>query len=387
MLPLSCIISGFLVVLVGYTSSVAIVFQAAAVAGASPDEISSWLVVLGLGMGITTLCLSLYYRAPIVTAWSTPGAALLVTSLSGTPLPEATGAFLFCGALVALSGFSGLFERLVDRIPISIATAMLAGILTRFCLNAFVSAETALLLVLLMFLVFLFVRRFALRYATLASLITGIVVANFQGLMNFNEFTLTLSGPVLVTPSFSLPTLIGIGVPLFIVTMASQNVPGVAALRNGGYSHVPTSPLITWTGVTTIVLAPFGGYTFNLAAITAAICISPEAHKDETKRYLAATCAGGFYIVIGVFGATVAAIFAVFPAELILAIAGFALLNTISGALHTAISDIRNRDSALITFLITLSGVSLWGIDAAFWGLIAGGLSWLLLNWDQAQKN
>ena len=254
MLPLSCIISGFLVVLVGYTSSVAIVFQAAAVAGASPDEISSWLVVLGLGMGITTLCLSLYYRAPIVTAWSTPGAALLVTSLSGTPLPEATGAFLFCGALVALSGFSGLFERLVDRIPISIATAMLAGILTRFCLNAFVSAETALLLVLLMFLVFLFVRRFALRYATLASLITGIVVANFQGLMNFNEFTLTLSGPVLVTPSFSLQTLIGIGVPLFIVTMASQNVPAAicdaevpCSLNTAVYpsSSLTSSPLKT----------------------------------------------------------------------------------------------------------------------------------------------
>ncbi|MGL6070655.1 benzoate/H(+) symporter BenE family transporter, partial [Craterilacuibacter sp.] len=344
--------AGFVTVLVGYTSSAAIVFEAARSAGANPAEISSWLLALGLAMGISCIGLSLHYKVPVVTAWSTPGAALLVTSLSGVSLPEAIGAFVFSAALILLSGISGLFERAISRIPLPMASAMLAGILVKFGINVFSSMQANLALVLPMFAAYLVLKRLLPRYAVLGVLLLGVALAAAQGQLRLHGLALQLATPIWITPVFSPAVLLGVGLPLFVVTMASQNVPGVATLRTHGYL-LPVSPLITSTGAINLVLAPFGCFALNLAAITAALCMNSDAHADPKRRYLASVAAGGFYLLLGLFGATVAALLAAFPQALVMSIAGIALFGTIAGGLTTAMRDDAMREPALITFLIT----------------------------------
>ena len=368
---LSHLSAGFIAVLVGYTSSAAIVFQAATAAGASAAHISSWLLALGLGMGVTCIGLSLYYRSPILTAWSTPGAALLATALVGVPMNEAIGAFLFASALITLCGVTGWVETLMKHVPKTLAAAMLGGVLLRFGLDVFVSLRSQLGMVALMLVIYLAGRRFNSRYTIPLTFLGGLIWAAQGGLIHYEAVTLTLAQPVFTAPVFSLSTTLGVGIPLFIVTMASQNVPGIAVLRANGYT-TPVSPLIGWTGLTGLLLGPFGGFQFNLAAITAAICMSPEADRNPDRRYLAAVCAGVFYLGTGVLGATVAGLFTALPKELVAAIAGIALFGTISNSLSAALHDERERDAALITFLVTASGLSLFSIGSAFWGLLFG---------------
>ncbi len=378
-LSLSAIAAGFVTVLVGFTSSAVIVFQAAQSLGATPEEISSWMWALGLGMGLTCIGLSLRYRMPVVTAWSTPGAAMLIGSVAGLPLSDAIGAFLMSALLIAASGFSGLFERMISRIPVSLASGMLAGVLLRFGIDAFAAMETQLGMVLTMFAVYLLARRLLPRYAVILTLLVGIAFAAGLGLLRVDGLSLQLAKPVFTTPTFSLAAIVGIALPLFIVTMASQNVPGVAVIRASGYA-IPISPVVGWTGLVNLLLAPFGAFALNLAAITAAICMGREAHEDAARRYVAAIAAGVFYVVVGLFGATVAALFAAFPKELILAIAGIALLGTIGNSLAAALRDEAEREPALVTFLVTASGLSLVGIGSAFWGLLAGVVTLLVLR-------
>jgi benzoate membrane transport protein len=375
----SAVIAGFVTVLVGFTSSAVIVFQAAQSLNASPAEIASWMWALGLGMGLTCILLSLKYRVPVVTAWSTPGAAMLITTAAGVSMPEAIGAFIISAGLITLCGFTGWFERMIDRIPLSIASGMLAGVLLRFGLDVFVAMQTRFVMVFAMFCIYLIGRRTVPRYAVVMSLVLGILIAGAQGLLQLDTVGLQLAQPILTLPQFSMSALVGVALPLFVVTMASQNVPGVAVLRASGYS-VPISPLIGWTGVATLILAPLGAFALNLAAITAAICMGREAHENPSQRYVAAIAAGVFYIIIGLFGATVSAVFAAFPQELVLAIAGLALLGTIGNGLLTALSHEKEREPALITFLVTASGVTLFGIGSAFWGLIAGALALVMLQ-------
>nr|WP_277882478.1 benzoate/H(+) symporter BenE family transporter [Pseudanabaena sp. FACHB-2040] len=370
----SAIIAGFVTVLVGFTSAAVIVFQAAQALNATPEEIGSWMLALGLGMGLTSITLSLRYRVPVVTAWSTPGAAMLITSAAGVPMAEAIGAFLISALLITICGFTGWFERAMSRIPLSLASGLLAGVLLRFGLDVFVAMKTQFGLTFAMFCAYLIARRLSPRYAVIAALSLGLLIAGTQGLLRFETISLQLAQPVLTLPRFSVGALVGIALPLFVVTMASQNVPGVAVIRASGYS-VPISPIIGWTGVATLLLAPFGGFALNLAAITAAICMGREAHEDPARRYVAAVAAGGFYLLVGLFGATVGAVFAAFPQELVLAIAGLALLGTIGNGLATALSQEKEREPALITFLVTASGLTLWGIGSAFWGLVAGGVA------------
>ena len=378
-LSLSAIAAGFVTVLVGFASSAVIVFQAAQSLGASPEEISSWMWALGLGMGLTCIGLSLRYRMPVVTAWSTPGAAMLIGSVAGLPLSDAIGAFLMSALLIAASGFSGLFERMISRIPVSLASGMLAGVLLRFGIDAFAAMKTQLGMVLTMFAVYLLARRLLPRYAVILTLLVGIAFAAGLGLLRVDGLSLELAKPVFTTPTFSLAAIVGIALPLFIVTMASQNVPGVAVIRASGYA-IPISPVVGWTGLVNLLLAPFGAFALNLAAITAAICMGREAHEDAARRYVAAIAAGLFYVVVGLFGATVAALFAAFPKELILAIAGIALLGTIGNSLAAALRDEAEREPALVTFLVTASGLSLAGIGSAFWGLLAGVVTLLVLR-------
>ena len=375
-LSLSAFTAGFVAVLVGFTSSVAIVFQAAQAFGATPAQITSWMWALGLGMGLCSLVPSLILRKPVMVAWSTPGAAVLATAglAGGFSMGEAVGAFMVSAALITLAGVTRWFERVMNRIPMEIAAALLAGVLARFGLQAFAAAQTALPLVLTMLVVYLVSRRWAARYAVVITLAAAVAMVALTGQMAWSAVQLELAMPVFTAPQFSLAAAISLAIPLFVVTMASQNLPGVAVIRASGYD-LPVSRLITLTGLATLVLAPFGAFALNFSAITAAMCMGPEAHEDRDRRYTAAVSCGALYIAIGLFGAVITGLLAAFPKELVVAIAGLALLGTIGTSLAAALREEPHREAALITFLVTLSGVVVAGVGSAFWGVIAGSFA------------
>jgi benzoate membrane transport protein len=388
-ISLSAFTAGFVAVLVGFTSSVAIVFQAAQALHATPDMIASWMWALGLGMGLCTLLPSLWLKKPVMVAWSTPGAAVLAVAgaTGGFSIQEAVGAFMVCAALITLSGATGWFERVMNRIPLALASALLAGVLARFGLAGFAAAQTALPLVVCMLLAYLVGKRWRPRYAVPLTLLVAIIFVATQAGFAGASITFGFATPVFVRPSFTMAALVSLALPLFIVTMASQNLPGVAAIQstgfgdqraNGGDAGIPVSKVITITGVATLLLAPFGAFALNLSAITAAICMGPEAHSDPKRRYTAAVSCGALYVVIGLFGAAITGVLTAFPKELVAAIAGLALLGTIGGALTAALQHEPHREAAIVTFLVTLSGVVVAGVGSAFWGVVAGALALLV---------
>jgi len=369
--------AGFVAVLVGYTSSAVIIFQAAETLGASEAQTSSWLWALGIGMGLTSIGLSLAFKSPVLTAWSTPGAALLVTSLSGVSMSDAIGVFIFSSALIMLCGLTGWFDMLMRWVPQSLAGAMLAGVLLPFGVNIFTSIETQWMLAVGMLATYLVVKPLQPRYVIPITLMAGVLLAYTQDLLHLETLHFTITSPVWVTPTFNTASLIGVGIPFFIVTMTSQMMPGIAVMRANNY-HTPASPLMTWTGITGVIFAPFGGFSYNLAAITAAICMGKEADSDSSKRYIASIWAGLFYLFTGIFGATVASLFTAFPQVLVMSIAGLALLSTIGNSLSAALHNEIEREAALITFLVTLSGLSIMGIGSAFWGIVLGLVAFYL---------
>ncbi|MTH45986.1 benzoate/H(+) symporter BenE family transporter [Intestinirhabdus alba] len=372
-LPLPTLLSGFIAVLIGYASSAAIIWQAAQAAGASPGQIAGWMTALGIAMGVSSLALSLWYRAPVLTAWSTPGAALLVTGLQGLTLAEAVGVFIIANALIVLCGVTGLFARLMRVVPHSLAAAMLAGILLRFGLQAFGALDGELALCGSMLLTWLVLKAVAPRYAVIAAMLVGMAIALLRGDVVTDSVSFAPTLPQFIAPRFSLVHTFGVAVPLFLVTMASQNAPGVATMKAAGY-NLPVSPLIVATGLLALLFSPFGVYSVCIAAITAAICQSPEAHPDSGKRWLAAAAAGGFYLIAGIFGGAVTGVMAALPVSWVQMLAGLALLSTLGGSLHQALNNPAERDAAIVAFLVTASGVTLLGIGSAFWGLVAGGI-------------
>lgn len=378
-IPLPTVLSGFVAVLVGYASSAAIIWQAALAAGATTGQIAGWMTALGLAMGVSTLALTLWYRAPVLTAWSTPGAALLVTGLQGVSIQDAIGVFIVANALIVLCGITGLFARLMKIIPHSLASAMLAGILLRFGLQAFNSLNSELILCGSMLLAWLVLKVIAPRYAVIAAMLVGIAIALVKGDIVTDGVNLSPMLPAFIAPHFSLAHSISIALPLFLVTMASQNAPGIATMKASGYS-LPVSPLIVFTGLLALLFSPFGVYSICIAAITAAICQSPEAHPDVNRRWLAAAAAGVFYILAGVFGGSVTGLMAALPVSWIQMLAGLALLGTISGSLFQALHNEAERDAAIVTFLVTASGLTVFGIGSAFWGLVVGGICYSVLT-------
>ncbi|SDC15575.1 benzoate membrane transport protein [Cupriavidus sp. YR651] len=378
-LSVSTTVAGLIALLTGYTSSLVLMIQAGQAAHLSDAQISSWIWALSIGMGITTLVLSLAMRAPVVTAWSTPGAALLIASLPGVPYPEAVGAFLLAALLMTAAGLTGWFDKLMKALPASIASALLAGILFRISVDVFVQAQHQTLLLLVMFAAYLVGRRGWPRYAVPGVLGIGVALAGALGQLHFEHLRLAVTLPVWTTPAFSLSAFVSIAVPLFIVALASQNIPGLAVLRADGY-HVPASPLITITGVASAILAPFGSHGINLAAITAAICTGPQADADPRRRYMAAVVCGIGYLTMGVMAASIAALFAAFPKALVVAVAAFALLGSIANGLTVAMQTPAERESALLTFMITASGMTLAGVGSAFWGVVGGMLALAVLR-------
>ena len=378
--------AGFISVMLALTGSGILMFEAAASAqGASPDELSSWLFSLSISIACTCIGLSTYYKMPILTGWSTSGAALLITSLSGVPLADAIGAFIVSALLTILTGITGVFEKLMKHIPASLTSAMLAGILLHFGMNVFISMQDDWLMVCIILITYLLGKRWLARYVILLMLLVGIMMTGASGLFELHPIQLTLPALIFTMPHFCLSSIISIGLPLFLVTAATQNLPGLALIKNSGYSP-PTSSIITWSGLTNLVLAPWGCFSVNLAAISAGICTGVDADPNPATRYRATVFAGLCWLLIAAFGSTVITLFAAIPKTLILSIAGLSLIITLNSNLAHALQHEHHREAALITLLITASNMNLFGIGSAFWGIIAGSLSFMILNWRNSSQ-
>ncbi|MGX4584477.1 benzoate/H(+) symporter BenE family transporter [Paenibacillus chitinolyticus] len=372
-------IAALISVIVNYGGTFILVFQAAKVAGLSPEMTASWIWSISIGVGITGIWLSYRYREPIITAWSTPGVAFLVSALAVTPYPEAIGAYMISAAGFIVLGLSGMFERFVRLIPPGIASGLLAGILLQFGISAFGGAKVDPLLVVVLFVAYVVLKRFTSRYAIVGILVIGLLYLILTGKAYFSNIQLAIASPVFVAPKFSLQALLGVALPLFVITLTGQYMPGMLVLRNDGFK-TSANPILTITGLGSLLTAPFGSHAFNVAAITAAICTGKDAHEDASKRYIAGIACGIFYTIVGIFGVTLAALFLILPATFIATLAGLALLGTIGGSLANALAEPKGRETALITFLATAANVTLLGVGGAFWGLVAGLAAHLLIH-------
>lgn len=373
------VIAGLISVIVNYGGTFILVFQAAKVAGLSPELTASWVWSVSIGVGVSGLFLSWKCRAPIITAWSTPAAAFLVVALATTPYAEAIGAYMISAAAFVLLGLSGYFEKLIRLIPPGIAAGLLGGILLQFGIGAFAGMSIDPLLVGLLIAAYLVLKRFSARYAVVGILVLGVVFLLSQGRVDLTGLSLQLATPVFTRPEFSLNALLSVALPLFLITLTGQYMPGMLVLRNDGYK-TSANPIVTLTGLGSLLMAPFGSHAFNIAAITAAICTGKEASQDPSKRWIAGIAAGVFYILVGIFGVTLAAVFMAFPATFITTLAGLALLGTIGGSLASAMVDAKSREAALITFLASAANITLLGIGGAFWGLLIGLVAYAVLN-------
>lgn len=382
---LSAVVAGFIATVISYAGPLVIIFQAAESAGMSHAVLSSWVWAISIGSAVLGIGLSLRYRVPIIIAWSAPGSALLVTLLPQISLNEAVGAYIVANLIIFLVGISGAFDRIISKLPAAIGAGMLAGILFSFGTGLFVSLQSKPLLVLAMFATYLLVKRVLPRYAVMAVLLVGCTIAFVTGDLRQEALVIGLAMPVWISPEFSLAACLNIALPLVMVALTGQFVPGMAVLRNAGY-HTPASPIITSSAVGSLLLAPFACHGLNLAAITAAICTGREAHEDPSKRYVAGVVGGLAYLLLGLFGATLVSLFTAFPKELIAALAGLALFGAIGGALASAMAEPDDREAALITFLVTASGMSFLGLSAAFWGLMFGLAAHFLLGSRRAKQ-
>ncbi|MFI3903824.1 benzoate/H(+) symporter BenE family transporter [Ochrobactrum sp. S1502_03] len=373
------IIAGLISVIVNYGGTFILVFQAARVAGLSPELTASWVWSVSIGVGLTGLFLSWRYREPIITAWSTPAAAFLVTALATTPYAEAIGAYMVSALAFVLLGLSGCFEKVIRLIPSGIASGLLAGILLQFGIGAFGGASVDPALVGLLIVAYVVLKCFSARYAVVGILVIGLVFLVTQERVDMSGLQLKFATPIFTMPEFSLNALLSVALPLFLITLTGQYMPGMLVLRNDGFK-TSANPIVTVTGLGSLIMAPFGSHAFNLAAITAAIATGREAHEDPSKRWIAGIAAGVFYVLVGVFGVTLAAVFMAFPATFITTLAGLALLGTIGGSLANAMADPASREAALITFLASAANINLLGIGGAFWGLVIGLAAYLALN-------
>lgn len=379
------VVAGLISVIVNYGGTFILVFQAAKVAGLGPELTASWVWSISIGVGVSGIILSWITREPIITAWSTPAAAFLVTALASTPYAQAVGAYMISAAAFVLLGLSGCFERVIRLIPPGVAAGLLAGILLQFGIGAFAGMSVDPLLAGLLIVAYVLFKRFTARYAVVGILVLGLVFLLVQERVDLSGLTLTLAAPVFSTLEFSLNALLSVALPLFLITLTGQYMPGMLVLRNDGFK-TSANPIVAVTGLGSLLMAPFGSHAFNIAAITAAICTGREAHENPSKRWIAGVAAGVCYIVVGVFGVTLAAVFMALPATFIATLAGLALLGTIGASLASAMADSKTREASLITFLASAANITLLGIGGAFWGLLIGLVAYVLLNVRLAQQ-
>ncbi|KAF1040220.1 MAG: Inner membrane protein YdcO [Delftia tsuruhatensis] len=373
------VVAGLISVIVNYGGTFILVFQAAKVAGLSPELTASWVWSISIGVGVTGLVLSWLSREPIITAWSTPAAAFLVTALATTPYAEAVGAYVVSAAAFVVLGLSGWFERVIRLIPPGVASGLLAGILLQFGIKAFGGMSVDLVLAGLLIVAYVLLKRLTARYAVVGILALGLAFLLAQDRVDLSGLQLQFAAPVFTRPEFTLNALLSVALPLFLITLTGQYMPGMLVLRNDGFK-TSANPIVTLTGLGSLLMAPFGSPAFNIAAITAAICTGKEAHEEPSRRWIAGIAAGVFYILVGVFGVTLAAVFMAFPATFITTLAGLALLGTIGGSLANALADAKTREASLITFLAAAANISMLGIGGAFWGLVIGLVAHAVLN-------
>lgn len=375
---LSALVAGMIATFISYAGPLVIIFHAAQSASLSPETLSSWVWAISIGSAVLGAVLSLRYRVPVVIAWSIPGSALLVSALPQIGLNQAIGAYLVANLIMLLIGLSGAFDRIIARLPGSIAAGMQAGILFSFGIEVFRALPVQPLLVLSMFVTYIVMRRSWPRYAVAAVLLVGGAITLLGGHLHTEALVFELATPQWITPEFSLAATLNLALPLVLVALTGQFMPGMAVLRNAGF-NTPASPIISASAIGGIFLAPFGCHGLNLAAVTASLCTGKEAHENPRRRYIAALSGSATYLVFGIAGATLVSLFAAFPAALIPALAGLALYGAISDALVRSLAETKERDAGLFTFLVTASGVSFLGLSAAFWGLIFGLLTHFLI--------
>lgn len=376
---ISAVTAGFLAVLISYSGPLAIFFQAGDSAGISTQMMTSWVWAISLAAAVSGIVLSAWLKVPVVTAWSAPGTALLVTLFPSLSLNEAVGAYITAAVIIFVIGITGLFDALVQRIPKGIAAGMMAGILFQFGLGAFQAIETTPLLAVGMVLAYLVFRRMAPRYALVLLLITGVILAVTLEGASLLGVRWTMAVPQVITPEWSWNSTLSLALPLVLVSLTGQFLPGMAILRAAGY-RTPARPIIGVTSLVSLPFALFGGITTVVAAITAALCTGKDAHEDPDKRYVAGIANGLFYLVGGLFAGAIVSLFTSLPSAFVTVLAGLALIGAISGNLATALGDEQHREVAVMTFIATASNMSLFGLSSAFWGVVIGGVAYIILG-------
>jgi benzoate membrane transport protein len=375
----SAIAAGFLAVLISYSGPAVIFFQAADVAHVSGDMIASWIWGISIGAGVSGILLSWALRVPVITAWSAPGTALLITLFPAITLNQAVGAYITAAVIILLIGVSGSFDRIMRRIPPGIAAGMMAGILFQFGVNAFKSASTMPTLTFGMVIAYVVFRRLVPRYSIVLVLASGVILAMLLGTTNIGGLELQLTTPVFITPEWTWGTTLSLALPLVLVSLTGQFLPGMAILHLSGY-RTPARPIITATSLASLGVAFFGGITIVVAAITAALCTGRDAHEDPARRYVAGIANGVFYLIGGTFAGTIVMVFTALPREFIAVLAGLALIGAIAANVTAVVREEDHREASVITFLATASGMSFLGLGSAFWGVVIGGFAYLVLN-------
>jgi benzoate membrane transport protein len=375
----SAIAAGFLAVLISYSGPAVIFFQAADVAHVSGDMIASWIWGISIGAGVSGLLLSWALRVPVITAWSAPGTALLITLFPAITLNQAVGAYITAAVIIFLIGVSGSFDRIMRRIPPGIAAGMMAGILFQFGVNAFKSASTMPTLTFGMVVAYVVFRRLLPRYSIVLVLASGVILAMLLGTTNIGGLELQLTTPVFITPEWTWGTTLSLALPLVLVSLTGQFLPGMAILHLSGY-RTPARPIIAATSLASFGVAFFGGITIVVAAITAALCTGRDAHEDPARRYIAGIANGVFYLIGGTFAGTIVMVFTALPKEFIAVLAGLALIGAIAANITAVVREEDHREASVITFLATASGMSFLGLGSAFWGVVIGGFAYLVLN-------
>ncbi|WP_029525061.1 benzoate/H(+) symporter BenE family transporter [Polaromonas glacialis] len=376
---LSAVTAGFLAVLISYAGPLVIFFQAGQSAHVSAEMMSSWVWAISIGAGLSGILLSGWLKVPVITAWSAPGTALLVTLFPAITLEQAVGAYLVSAVMIFIIGVSGYFDKLVQAIPKGIASAMMAGILFQFGVGAFQAVGAMPALTFAMIGTYLLFRRLLPRYCLVILLVVGLALAVAVEGVSLAGVTWTLARPVFIKPEWTWGATLSLALPLVLVSVTGQFLPGMAILRSSGYG-TPARPIIITTSLASLGVAFFGGITIVIAAITAALCTGKDAHEDPKKRYVAGIANGVFYLVGGCFAGTIILFFAALPKELIAVLAGLALLGAIGGSVADAMNDANHREASVITFLATASGMSFWGLGSAFWGMVIGVVAYLLLH-------
>lgn len=365
------VFAGFITFLIGISVSSVLVIQAAQMLGANTGQISSWFWALGLSIGLSGLILSWKFKYPVATSWSTAGLALIIATGSGYSLNEAVAAFIISGIITAVLGFFGAFERILNVIPQSLTSAMLAGVLLKFGIEVFGTLQTHWGFILILLASYVVLKKALPRYCIVITVIIGFLICPWFMQFQIPDLDFSLTQPVWINPNFTLQSLLGLAIPLFIINMASQYLPGIAMIKSYGYQpHV--RQLVGWTGVAQTVFAPFGAFSSNIAAISAAVSLDDQAHPDPQKRYIAGISCGFFYIMMGLFASTLTTLLISFPSVFIVALAGIALFATIGHNISIAFQQTDEREAALMTFLFSASGVQFFGIGSAFWGLVFG---------------